>query len=84
LKTAFHNGRSAGNIVKNWREITLKNSSLLFSAALKIIFKNISIETYLPEIVCLLLRLSTYLPRHQYAENTRNIRPTGTFFEIRA
>jgi hypothetical protein len=38
LKTVLNNGRSAGNIVKNWREITLKNSRLLISAALNINF----------------------------------------------
>jgi hypothetical protein len=26
LKTVLNNGRSSGNIVKNWRELTLKNS----------------------------------------------------------
>jgi hypothetical protein len=32
------NGRSTGNIVQNWREITLKNCRLLISAALEINF----------------------------------------------
>jgi hypothetical protein len=38
LKTIFNNGRSSGNIVKNWREILLKISRLLIFAALK--YKN--------------------------------------------
>jgi histone-lysine N-methyltransferase SETMAR len=38
FKILLNNGRSAGNIVKNWSEITLKNSRLLISAALKIYF----------------------------------------------
>jgi hypothetical protein len=29
----LNSGRSGGNIVKSWREITLKNSRLLISAA---------------------------------------------------
>jgi hypothetical protein len=37
LKTVLNNGRSAGNIVKDWGEIILKNSRLLMPAALKII-----------------------------------------------
>jgi hypothetical protein len=36
LTCRMNNGRSGGNIVKNWREITLKNSRLLIAAALKI------------------------------------------------
>jgi predicted ATP-dependent endonuclease of OLD family len=32
----LNSGRSAGYIVKNWRESTLKNSMSLISAALKI------------------------------------------------
>jgi hypothetical protein len=39
LKTVLDNGRSAGNIVKKWREITLKYSRLLTSASVKIIKK---------------------------------------------
>jgi hypothetical protein len=39
FKTVLNSGRSAGNILKNWREITLKNSMLLISAALKIHLK---------------------------------------------
>jgi hypothetical protein len=35
LKTVLNSGRSAGNIVKNWKEISLKKSRLLISAALK-------------------------------------------------
>jgi hypothetical protein len=38
LKSILNNGRSAGNTVKNWREITLKNSRFLISAVLKINF----------------------------------------------
>jgi hypothetical protein len=38
LKTVLNNGQSAGNIVKNWREITFKNSRLSISASLKIHF----------------------------------------------
>jgi hypothetical protein len=34
----LNNRRSAENIVNKWTEITLKNSRLLISAALKIIF----------------------------------------------
>jgi hypothetical protein len=37
------------NTVKNWREITLKNSRLLISAALEFL-KNQS-QTYLPNLV---------------------------------
>jgi hypothetical protein len=36
LKTVLKSCRSAGNSVKNWREINLKNSRLLISTALKI------------------------------------------------
>jgi hypothetical protein len=36
VKNTLHKGRNAGNIVKNWRKITLKNSRLLISAALEI------------------------------------------------
>jgi hypothetical protein len=36
LKTVFDNGRSARNIVENWREMALKYSRLLTSAHLKI------------------------------------------------
>jgi hypothetical protein len=36
LKTVSNNGRTAGNIVNNWRKIILKNSRLLISEALKI------------------------------------------------
>jgi hypothetical protein len=35
-KTVLNNGRCAGNGVKNWREIALKNSGLIISEALKI------------------------------------------------
>jgi hypothetical protein len=38
LKAVLNSGQSTGNIVKNWREITLKNYRLLISAALKINF----------------------------------------------
>jgi hypothetical protein len=38
LKTFVINGRSAGNIVKNLREINCKKSMLLISAAFKINF----------------------------------------------
>jgi hypothetical protein len=38
LETVLNNGQSAGNTVKNWRVITLKNSRLLISASLKINF----------------------------------------------
>jgi hypothetical protein len=49
LKTVLNNGRSAGNIIKNWREIILKNSMLQISAALNIIFFfKIGLESYLP------------------------------------
>jgi hypothetical protein len=36
LKSVLNNERSNGNTVKNWRQITLKNSRLLISAVLKI------------------------------------------------
>jgi hypothetical protein len=39
--------------LKNWREITLKNSRLEISAALKINLKRISLETYLPDLIFL-------------------------------
>jgi hypothetical protein len=39
LKTILNNGRSTGNIVKSWREITQKNYRLPIFAALKINFK---------------------------------------------
>jgi hypothetical protein len=38
LRTVLNNGQCAENTVKNWREIILKNSRLLISAALKIHF----------------------------------------------
>jgi hypothetical protein len=38
LKTVLNNCRSAGSILKNWREFTLKNSRLLISAAFEINF----------------------------------------------
>jgi hypothetical protein len=38
LEYVLNNGRSIGNSVNYWREITLKNSRSLMSAALKIIF----------------------------------------------
>jgi hypothetical protein len=46
LKTVLNNGRSAENIVKNLREITLKNCKLLIFAAVEI-----HLETYLPDLV---------------------------------
>jgi transposase len=49
LKTALDNCRIPGNIVKNWREIPLKNSRLLISAVLKINKKN-SLGIYLPNL----------------------------------
>jgi hypothetical protein len=51
LKTVFNNGQSTGNTVKNWREITMKNSRLVVSGALKINLKKISLKTYLPNLV---------------------------------
>lgn len=35
LKTVLNNYRSARNIVKNWKEITSKSSTLLISSVLK-------------------------------------------------
>jgi hypothetical protein len=51
LKTVFNNGRSAGNIVKNWREITLKNCRLLITADLKTHYKIISKHVF-PTLYC--------------------------------
>jgi hypothetical protein len=51
LKNVSNNGRSAGNTVTNWREITLKNSRSLISAALKITFQKLASKLICPTFV---------------------------------
>jgi hypothetical protein len=47
LRMVLNNGRSAENIIKNMKEIILKNSGLLVSAACKIIKKKL-----VPKLIC--------------------------------
>jgi hypothetical protein len=47
LKSYINHGYSAGNIVKNWKEITLKYVTLVISAALKKQhFKNLGLDLF--------------------------------------
>jgi hypothetical protein len=51
LKTVLNKSEGTGNFVKNWREITLKNSKLLISAALKIfVFKKSVLKLICPAL----------------------------------
>jgi hypothetical protein len=79
LKIVLNNGRSTENIVKTWREITLKKLRLLICAALK----KISLKTYFPTlyshrtdcikntashgssfVACVFVPMGAYLPSH--------------------
>jgi histone-lysine N-methyltransferase SETMAR len=64
FKNSFNNGRSSENTVKNWREISLKNSRLPISAALKVkVSKDIPVTGHGSPHGCKRLRLPHYLDK---------------------
>jgi hypothetical protein len=58
VKSVLSDGRSTGNFVKNWREITLKKIWVLICAALKI-----NLNKLVSKLICLTLYITSIIWR---------------------